>query len=209
MSGYWDRDLALDLDTARDLGAAAVVTLLEPRELTLLRVKHLGEEVLRRNMRWFHLPIVDVSSDIDRFIYETPTDRKFSLRCMSPSMCLRPRGPDAGAKLLAHSHATTNPPSTTRSTPVTYAASSEIRNATAPATSDGVPKAPSGMRASKDCFAALAPPCPEAISSPRPSRALVSMKPGDMLLTRMPCGANVTAAMRLRPELPSLLHIQH
>ena len=45
MSGYW--------------GAAAVVTLLEP-----------GEEVLRRNMRWFHLPIVDVSVPDERFEQE-------------------------------------------------------------------------------------------------------------------------------------------
>ena len=60
MSGEWDRDLALDLDAVRDWGAAAVVTLLEPNELTLLRVERLGEEVLRRNMLWFHLPIVDV-----------------------------------------------------------------------------------------------------------------------------------------------------
>jgi len=53
MSGYWDRDLALDLDTVRDWGAAAVVTLLEPKELTLLRVERLGEEVLRRDMQCF------------------------------------------------------------------------------------------------------------------------------------------------------------
>jgi ADP-ribosyl-[dinitrogen reductase] hydrolase len=61
MSGAWDRDLALDLDKIHEWGAAAVVTLLEPEELTLLRVERLGEEVLRRNMLWFHLPIVDVS----------------------------------------------------------------------------------------------------------------------------------------------------
>src|SRR3982074_347708 len=61
MTGEWDRNLALDLDTVRDWGAAAVVTLLEPKELTLLGVKRLGEEVLRRNMLWFHLPIADVS----------------------------------------------------------------------------------------------------------------------------------------------------
>jgi ADP-ribosyl-[dinitrogen reductase] hydrolase len=67
MTGEWDRDLALDLDTVRDWGAAAVVTLLEPKELTLLRVERLGEEVLRRNMLWFHLPIVDVSIPDDRF----------------------------------------------------------------------------------------------------------------------------------------------
>ena len=67
MSGAWDRDLALDLDAIRDWGAAAVVTLLEPKELTLLRVERLGEEVLRRNMLWFHLPIVDVSIPDEQF----------------------------------------------------------------------------------------------------------------------------------------------
>ncbi len=67
MSGAWDRDLALDLDAIRNWGAAAIVTLLEPEELTLLRVERLGEEVLRRNMLWFHLPIVDGSIPDQRF----------------------------------------------------------------------------------------------------------------------------------------------
>jgi ADP-ribosyl-[dinitrogen reductase] hydrolase len=61
MSGPWDRDLALDLDAIRDWGAAAVVTLVEQQELRLLRVERLGEEVIRRDMAWFHLPILDVS----------------------------------------------------------------------------------------------------------------------------------------------------
>ena len=61
MSGCWNRDLSLDLDAIRDWGAAAVVTLVEPKELILLRVERLGEEVLRRRMLWFHLPIVDGS----------------------------------------------------------------------------------------------------------------------------------------------------
>jgi ADP-ribosyl-[dinitrogen reductase] hydrolase len=67
MSGEWNRDLALDLDMIRDWGAAAVVTLLVPKELALLRVENLGEEVLRRNMLWFHLPIVDVSIPDEQF----------------------------------------------------------------------------------------------------------------------------------------------
>jgi ADP-ribosyl-[dinitrogen reductase] hydrolase len=62
MSGVWDRDLSLDLDAIRDWGAAAVVTLVEPKELIVLRVQRLGEEVLRRRMLWFHLPITDVST---------------------------------------------------------------------------------------------------------------------------------------------------
>ena len=65
MSGAWDRDLARDLDMIRDWGAAAVVTLLEPKGL--LRVEGLGEQVLRRNILWFHLPIVDVSIPDGRF----------------------------------------------------------------------------------------------------------------------------------------------
>jgi ADP-ribosyl-[dinitrogen reductase] hydrolase len=67
MSGHWDRDLDRDLDVIRNWGAAAVVTLLEPKELTLLRVEHLGDEVIRRTMRWFHLPIVDVSVPDQKF----------------------------------------------------------------------------------------------------------------------------------------------
>ena len=67
MTGGWARDLALDLDRVRDWGAAAVVTLLEPKELALLKVERLGEEILRRNMLWFHLPIVDVSIPDERF----------------------------------------------------------------------------------------------------------------------------------------------
>jgi protein-tyrosine phosphatase len=67
MSGEWERDLAVDLDAVRDWGAAAVITLVKPKELTLLKVERLGEEVLRRNMLWFHLPIVDASIPDQRF----------------------------------------------------------------------------------------------------------------------------------------------
>jgi ADP-ribosyl-[dinitrogen reductase] hydrolase len=67
MSGAWDRDLGADLEVIRNWGAAAIVTLVEPKELTLLRVERLGEEVVRRNMLWFHLPIVDVSIPDERF----------------------------------------------------------------------------------------------------------------------------------------------
>lgn len=67
ISGSWDRDLAADLDAIRDWGAAAVVTLLEPHELALLRVQHLGKEVMRREMSWFHLPIADVRTPDDEF----------------------------------------------------------------------------------------------------------------------------------------------
>ena len=67
MTGAWERDLAVDLDAVRDWGATAVITLVEPKELTLLKVERLGEEVLRRNMLWFNLPIVDASIPDQRF----------------------------------------------------------------------------------------------------------------------------------------------
>jgi ADP-ribosyl-[dinitrogen reductase] hydrolase len=67
MSGYWDRDLSVDLDAIRDWGAAAVATLLEQKELALLRVETLGAEVVGRGMFWFHLPIVDVSTPDEGF----------------------------------------------------------------------------------------------------------------------------------------------
>lgn len=66
-SGYWDRDLALDLDAIRAWGAAAVVTLVQPHELRLLRVERLGEEVCHRGMAWFHLPITDGSRPDETF----------------------------------------------------------------------------------------------------------------------------------------------
>jgi ADP-ribosyl-[dinitrogen reductase] hydrolase len=67
MSGYWDRDLSLDLDAIRAWGAAAVVTLVEKKELVALRVERLGDEVVRRGMLWFHLPIVDASTPDEAF----------------------------------------------------------------------------------------------------------------------------------------------
>ncbi len=60
-SGQWCRDLAIDLDTIRDWGAAAVVTLVEEHELISLKVQHLGSAVQARHMAWHHLPIRDVS----------------------------------------------------------------------------------------------------------------------------------------------------
>jgi ADP-ribosyl-[dinitrogen reductase] hydrolase len=66
-SGAWNRDLSVDFDCIRDWGAAAIVTLLEPKELTLLRVERLGEEILRRKRLWYHLPIVDGSIPDEQF----------------------------------------------------------------------------------------------------------------------------------------------
>lgn len=61
LSGGWDRDLVLDLDSVAHWGACAVVTLLERHELEALEVQTLGEHVKARHMDWLHLPVRDVA----------------------------------------------------------------------------------------------------------------------------------------------------
>lgn len=58
----WCRDLDTDLEALRGWGATTVVTLMEPAELSLLRVEGLGAGVRRRGMAWLHLPIPDLSA---------------------------------------------------------------------------------------------------------------------------------------------------
>jgi len=67
ISGYWDRDLNLDLDAIRSWEAAAVITLVTDQELVRFRVPQLGKEVRRRGMEWFHLPITDGSTPDEGF----------------------------------------------------------------------------------------------------------------------------------------------
>lgn len=67
MSGAWHRDLSIDLDVVFRWGAKAVVTLIEAHEMRNLGVQHMGEEVNRRQMQWFHMPIVDVCTPSDVF----------------------------------------------------------------------------------------------------------------------------------------------
>ena len=56
----WQRDLAIDLNAVAAWGARAVITLIEPHELALLKVRDLGEQVRASGLDWFHLPIVDL-----------------------------------------------------------------------------------------------------------------------------------------------------
>ncbi len=60
-TGSWKRDLSTDLDAIVAWGASLVLTLVEPSELTALKVPHLGTEVGQRGMEWLHLPIADYS----------------------------------------------------------------------------------------------------------------------------------------------------
>jgi ADP-ribosyl-[dinitrogen reductase] hydrolase len=59
MTGAWHRDLAADMDVIAAWNAAAVVTLLEERELQDLQITELAEQVRRRHMEWHHWPIED------------------------------------------------------------------------------------------------------------------------------------------------------
>ncbi|WP_260596609.1 cyclin-dependent kinase inhibitor 3 family protein [Sphingomonas endolithica] len=62
MTGAWARDIEIDLDAVAEWGAAAVVTLVEEKELIALRVESMGMAVTSREMQWFHLPIPDVTA---------------------------------------------------------------------------------------------------------------------------------------------------
>lgn len=61
MTGAWNRDLETDIAAIRSWGAEAVVCLMEGFELELLGVEELPSVVEGAGMRWFHLPIRDVS----------------------------------------------------------------------------------------------------------------------------------------------------
>lgn len=67
LTGAWARDLDIDLDAVRDWGASAVVTLVEPHELSALKVERIGEAVSARHMDWLHLQIRDVTAPGDAF----------------------------------------------------------------------------------------------------------------------------------------------
>lgn len=60
VSGVWQRDLALDLDTVRRWGAAAVVTLMPHSELQAVQAEGIGAACEALDMEWHHLPIRDV-----------------------------------------------------------------------------------------------------------------------------------------------------
>ena len=61
LTGSWDRDLLADLREIQNWGADVLVTLMEQHELESLGVSQLGNQAERFDLRWLHLPIVDVS----------------------------------------------------------------------------------------------------------------------------------------------------
>ncbi|WP_426992815.1 cyclin-dependent kinase inhibitor 3 family protein [Methylomonas sp. CM2] len=66
-TGVWERDLGVDLDAIAAWGAKLILTLVEPAELTALKVPQLGHEIRRRGIEWLHLPIADYSVPTQAF----------------------------------------------------------------------------------------------------------------------------------------------
>ena len=64
----WRRDIDIDLDDIKAWGASTVVTLIEEHEFHLLKVEDLERQVHDTGMKWFHLPIKDVSVPDQRFV---------------------------------------------------------------------------------------------------------------------------------------------
>lgn len=63
LAGFdWKRDLATDLNAVSGWGAAAVVSLIETHEMDMLGISNLGSAVAELGMKWFHLPIPDVTA---------------------------------------------------------------------------------------------------------------------------------------------------
>ena len=59
LSGMWHRELELDLGVIRAWGAVDLVSLIEPHEMTELRVEDRPHEAQLLGISWHHLPIVD------------------------------------------------------------------------------------------------------------------------------------------------------
>ncbi len=66
-TGAWARDLTADLNVIAAWGARLVLTLVEPAELTALKVPHLGAEIRGHGLDWRHLPIADYSVPTEAF----------------------------------------------------------------------------------------------------------------------------------------------
>jgi protein-tyrosine phosphatase len=91
VGGPWARDIAEDLDAIVEWKARAVVTLIEPHEMSRLCITNLGAEIQRRGMVWLHLPIRDVSTPSVEFEAEWPAHSK-RLRALL----------DAGENVVVH-----------------------------------------------------------------------------------------------------------
>jgi hypothetical protein len=94
VGGPWARDIAKDLDAIVEWKARAVVTLIEPHEMSRLCITNLGAEVQRRDMVWLHLPIRDVSTPSVEFEAGWPAHYATTMFVRFRSS--KARGPECG-----------------------------------------------------------------------------------------------------------------
>jgi ADP-ribosyl-[dinitrogen reductase] hydrolase len=87
---------ALDADLAGIVGwrARALVTLVEPFELTLLGVEGLGERAMAQGLAWWHLPVIDGTAPGSAFEPRWAEAGPALHRCL-----------DADERMVIHCHA--------------------------------------------------------------------------------------------------------
>jgi ADP-ribosyl-[dinitrogen reductase] hydrolase len=61
-SGHWNRDLETDLRAIKDWGASILISLMEEKEFSELKVLDLPILAIKMGLEWIHLPIVDMST---------------------------------------------------------------------------------------------------------------------------------------------------
>ena len=60
-TGSWDRQLDVDIQALKQMGAGRIISLITREDMRILRVQDLGEEVCKHDMVWDHLPIADTT----------------------------------------------------------------------------------------------------------------------------------------------------
>jgi len=65
--GTKDTSVAEALDTLKEVGASALLTLMPTEELTQNEVKNLPGQCQQRDIEWFHLPVEDDQAPGERF----------------------------------------------------------------------------------------------------------------------------------------------
>ena len=73
ISGVWNRDLDIDLDTIKTWGASALVTLMEDHEFKEMSVTELPDKARFFGIAWYYLPIKDVCAPGYAFIRKWKT----------------------------------------------------------------------------------------------------------------------------------------
>ena len=69
-SGGWNRDLEVDIGAIEDSGVTLVVSLVEEREMEILRVQGLGKAIIERGLNWIHLPFKDTTAPDEKWVQD-------------------------------------------------------------------------------------------------------------------------------------------